>query len=103
VWLSRDPFGEEGGLNIYGYAGNNSLNYSDPLGLAFGDYWDARVSSEFYRKVMDTTENPWAAAGASLALAIRISGGLKHCKAMPKNRDLPQVLAAGGERSCMEV
>lgn len=32
-WLSRDPIGERGGLNLYGYVGNNALNRSDPLGL----------------------------------------------------------------------
>jgi type VI secretion system secreted protein VgrG len=32
-WLSRDPIAERGGLNLYGYVGNNALNASDPLGL----------------------------------------------------------------------
>jgi len=32
-WLSRDPIGEEGGLNLYGYVDNNSVNAVDPLGL----------------------------------------------------------------------
>jgi RHS repeat-associated protein len=32
-WLSRDPIGEEGGINLYGYVGNDPLNYVDPLGL----------------------------------------------------------------------
>lgn len=31
--MSRDPVGYEGGINLYGYAGNNPLNYSDPFGL----------------------------------------------------------------------
>src|SRR5438128_8789164 len=32
-WLSRDPIGEAGGLNLYGYVQNNSVNLWDPLGL----------------------------------------------------------------------
>ena len=33
LWLSRDPIGEAGGLNLYGYVGNNPINFRDPLGL----------------------------------------------------------------------
>ena len=32
-WISRDPIGEDGGLNLYGYVGNNPLGLTDPLGL----------------------------------------------------------------------
>jgi RHS repeat-associated protein len=32
-WLSRDPIGEEGGINLYGYVGNAPVNWFDPLGL----------------------------------------------------------------------
>ncbi|MFZ2656574.1 MAG: RHS repeat-associated core domain-containing protein [Victivallales bacterium] len=32
-WLSRDPLGEEGGENLYGFVQNNSINYFDSLGL----------------------------------------------------------------------
>ena len=32
-WLSRDPIGEQGGLNLYRYVRNNTANQIDPLGL----------------------------------------------------------------------
>jgi RHS repeat-associated protein len=32
-WLSADPIGERGGLNLYGYIGNDPINGWDPLGL----------------------------------------------------------------------
>ena len=33
IWLSRDPIQEKGGLNLYGYVGNNPVNGIDILGL----------------------------------------------------------------------
>ena len=33
LWLSRDPIGERGGVNLYGMVGNNPVNAYDILGL----------------------------------------------------------------------
>ncbi|MCH8476170.1 MAG: RHS repeat-associated core domain-containing protein [Opitutales bacterium] len=35
-WPSRDPIEEEGGLNLYGFVGNDGLHYWDVLGLSTG-------------------------------------------------------------------
>jgi len=32
-WLSRDPIGEEGGLNLHTFVGNDPVVFVDPLGL----------------------------------------------------------------------
>ena len=32
-WVSRDPIQEAGGVNLYGFVGNDSVNYWDRLGL----------------------------------------------------------------------
>jgi RHS repeat-associated protein len=32
-WLNRDPLGESGGINIYAFCNNDSINTYDPLGL----------------------------------------------------------------------
>jgi RHS repeat-associated protein len=33
-WPSRDPIGEKGGVNLYGFVGNNGVNWIDVLGLS---------------------------------------------------------------------
>lgn len=35
-WLSQDPIGLRGGLNLYGYVNNDPANFVDPWGLQAG-------------------------------------------------------------------
>ncbi|GAA5484539.1 hypothetical protein Hsar01_03783 [Haloferula sargassicola] len=37
-WISRDPIGERGGLNLYGFVGNDGVNRWDYLGLDWAEY-----------------------------------------------------------------
>ena len=36
-WINQDPIGEAGGINLYGFVGNDPVNRIDPLGLTDGD------------------------------------------------------------------
>jgi RHS repeat-associated protein len=38
-WLSRDPIGEAGGINLYGYVRNDAMNFLDPDGLDAAAAW----------------------------------------------------------------
>ena len=37
-WLSRDPIAEEGGMNLYSFVRNDSLNFVDPFGEKFFEF-----------------------------------------------------------------
>jgi len=46
-WPSRDPFGEKGGMNLYGMIGNDAVNQVDRLGLSLCVTTDAGVNLFF--------------------------------------------------------
>jgi len=61
-WLSRDPIGETGGLNLYGMLGNDAVNVWDKLGLdntaeSFpGEY--IGISAEAWRLIRYSAPQP---------------------------------------------
>jgi len=43
-WVNRDPIGESGGINLYGYVGNNPSRYYDPYGLSLSSWLQGAVN-----------------------------------------------------------
>ncbi|MBI4739933.1 RHS repeat-associated core domain-containing protein [Candidatus Woesearchaeota archaeon] len=80
-WLSRDPIGEEGGINLYGYVENRPINTFDPFGLQ-------------QEAVLPTG---WAAAGAEptpvgecvMVLVTVTVGGYYIYKSHCRNKPVP--------------
>jgi RHS repeat-associated protein len=60
-WLNRDPIEEEGGLNLYGFVGNDPVNEVDLLGLAI--IWGERDVSDESASCCLESKPYWAALG----------------------------------------
>ena len=43
-WPNRDPLGEEGGVNLYGFVANTPVNAIDPFGLVILGFYGADIS-----------------------------------------------------------
>jgi len=65
-WPSRDPIGEEGGVNLYGFVGNDGLNQWDYLGLDWEKYW-----KQFQKDNPNMTDNQKKWAEKQLALGCK--------------------------------
>jgi RHS repeat-associated protein len=61
-WLSRDPIEERGGVNLYAFVGNSTVDYVDYLGLRNdGDDTGGLANREWVGqwKVVDNTTSAW--------------------------------------------
>ena len=90
-WLSRDPIGIAGGLNLYGYVENGPIIWADPLGLELFDItieapgtekdrWD--IQGPDYGPPAEEFWNQPRPLGDSLRqIAIQAQDGARNCAA----------------------
>ena len=71
-WLNRDPIGEAGGLNLYGYVGGRPVSQNDPSGLFF-DSAAAQAAEEALAR--QAAEEALADAAAKAAVEAIEGGG----------------------------
>jgi len=89
-WLSKDPIGLSGGLNLYAFCGDNTANFSDKLGLYPGDSYMKTVNGvclngdkvvndimRFYDAIDNASKNYfWVPKGFTSYMALlSLSGG----------------------------
>ena len=67
-WPNRDPMGEFGGLNLYGYVYNDPLGMLDPYGLALFGLYDSY--GDYFNDVWNTFEGEAKGAGANLSFGL---------------------------------
>jgi RHS repeat-associated protein len=79
-WLGRDPIGENGGINLYGYVGGNPINRLDLLGLCNCDtlrrklHILLRASSELHADLNGQIANEMAGEYLSVRNMVAIEG-----------------------------
>jgi RHS repeat-associated protein len=65
-WHSRDPIEEEGGMNLYGFVGNNGIGYFDKLGLSETTY-NPNIPGSFGASRQNCCEGTYEAKVVALA------------------------------------
>ncbi len=75
-WTAKDPIDFEGGdLNLYGYVGNSSINYIDPIGLltiAIGGSWGG---VDFSAIIYDSKYGWWPSQKTDIGVSTTLIGG----------------------------
>jgi len=94
-WPSRDPIEEEGGVNLYGFVGNNALKAIDILGLDINDSADALA---YYQSGQGGTVD----AGSLLITQLQYSQPFLASKSETRDSIKAQILALGKNTLCAQ-
>jgi hypothetical protein len=80
VWLSADPIGERGGVNLYGYVKNSPIRSIDQLGLfdlqAFGAAFDYSIGAGVEAGIKKCKFGPIDFTGPSVGWSWKTKGDL---------------------------
>ena len=93
-WITRDPIGEEGGVNLYAMCGNNILGKFDALGLlTYGQLSANYPFKDPYLTDVDAPTNIWGMVGGKVLLNARAgifknSCSIRLSHALNKSGDL---------------
>jgi len=93
-WLSRDPSGERGGINLYAYVANNTVNLTDILGLCGCPTSGSSLASALAQGV--ATGFLSAAAVAAVAVAASAVVGVAAVSVGLGAFGLPPIWRTGG-------
>ncbi|MCF6312953.1 MAG: RHS repeat-associated core domain-containing protein [Verrucomicrobiales bacterium] len=106
-WASRDPIGEEGGINLYSFVGNDGVNELDVLGEREGDtpdieptidYVEWRCSFTFNVSRIRTSSlcGPCQAKVTGTAISTTETGAVLAARSIALGKIKPPCAPAGG-------
>ena len=99
-WINRDPIAEEGGWNLYGFVGSNSILETDILGTAWSSLQTEAGAALAARQAAEAAAKA-AARAAGTAIAAERSKKNKRCAELYREKSEAKKEARGS--SCKKM